>query len=334
MIKQIINKVIQNINLQQSEMEEVMREIMNGEASSAQIAAFITGLRMKGESVGEITAAAKIMREYALKIETKTSILDTCGTGGDSKGTFNISTISAIVAAGAGVVVAKHGNRSVSSKCGSADILKALGVNIEISKEIIKQCLEEIGIAFLFAPLFHPAMKNVLQPRQEIGIRSIFNILGPLSNPAGAKFQLLGVYDKKLCSLLVNVLKNLGSQHCLVVHSQDGMDEISTTDKTFVWELNNGEVKNYEIKPSDFGFHLTKIENLQGGDIKQNVEISLDVLKGKKFPPRDIVLLNAGCAIYSSNKADSIKQGIKLAKESIDSNMALKKLEQLKEWTN
>lgn len=333
MIKQAINKIVQSINLEESEMEEVMQEIMGGEATPSQIAAFLTGLRMKGESVKEITAAAKIMRRYATKIETKGDVLDTCGTGGDKKGTFNISTISAIVAAAVGVPVAKHGNRSVSSNCGSADVLKALGVNIEISKEKIEQCLEQIGIAFLFAPLLHPAMKNVLGPRREIGIRTIFNILGPLTNPAGAKFQLLGVYDKNLCSILINVLKNLGSQHCLVVHSADGMDEISTTANTFVSELRNGEIKDYELKPEDFNFSVAKLEDLQGGEINRNVEISLEILKGKKFPPRDIVLLNAGCAIYAADKASDIKQGIEMAKQAIDSGRALKKLEELKEFT-
>ncbi len=334
MIKQALNKIIQRVDLEQNEMEEVMQEIMKGEATPAQIAAFLTALRMKGESIEEITAAAKIMRQYAVRIETKSDVLDTCGTGGDSKGTFNISTISAIVSASAGAAVAKHGNRSVSSKCGSADVLKALGVNIEISKEKVEQCLQQIGIAFLFAPLLHPAMKNVLGPRREIGIRTIFNILGPLTNPATAKFQLLGVYDKKLCSLLASVLKNLGSQHCLIVHSGDGMDEVSTAAKTFVSELINGEIKNYEIDPADFGFPLARIEDLQGGDAERNAEIGLDILKGKNFPPRDIVLLNSGCAIYAANKADDIKTGIEMAKEAIDAGKALKKLEELKEFTN
>jgi len=333
MIKQTINKVVQGIDLEEREMEAVMQEIMKGEAAPSQIAAFLTALRMKGESVEEITAGAKIMREYAVKIETKSDVLDTCGTGGDRKGTLNISTISAIVAAANGVPVAKHGNRSVSSRCGSADVLKALGVNIEITKQKMEQCLEEIGITFLFAPLLHPTMKNVLAPRREIGIRTIFNILGPLTNPAGAKFQLLGVYDKKLCFLLATVLKNLGSRHSLVVHSADGMDEVSTVDKTFVSELRNGEIKNYELRPEDFNLPLAKIEDLQGGDAEESAKIALEILKGRKFPPRDIVLLNSGCAIYAADKAGDIKQGIEMAEESIDSGKALKKLEELREFT-
>ncbi|RKY39444.1 MAG: anthranilate phosphoribosyltransferase [Candidatus Omnitrophota bacterium] len=333
MIKEIIGKLVNREDLSEYEMERIMEEIMQGNLSPSQISAFLVALKMKGESAQEITAGARIMRKYALKINPERDVLDTCGTGGDGKGTFNISTACAIVVSACGVAVAKHGNRSISSKCGSADVLKALGIDIEMKKERAEECLRKIGITFLFAPLFHPAMKNVLPTRREIGIRTIFNILGPLVNPAGAKYQLLGVYDKTLGYTLAEALKNLGSLRCLLVHSADGLDELSTTDKNYLWEVNNGKISHYEIEPLDFGFSRSSIEDLLGGEVSRNAQIILEVFKGRRFPPRDVVVLNSGCALYTANKAKDIKEGIKMAKESIDSGKAMKKLEEWKRFS-
>jgi anthranilate phosphoribosyltransferase len=263
----------------------------------------------------------------------KPNILDTCGTGGDKKGTFNISTITALVASGAGVTVAKHGNRSVSSACGSADILEALGVNINMDKVKIKQCLEEIGIAFLFAPNLHLAMKHVMPARKQIAQKTMFNILGPLINPARATNQLIGVYALEWTNRLAQVLHNLGTQHVLVVHGADGLDEVTTTGKTFVSEVIGGVLKDYEITPEDFGLSRAKPADLNGGEVAENVKIALDILAGRKGSKRDIVLFNAGCAIYAANKAEDISAGIKLATKAIDSGEALKKLELLKEYS-
>ncbi len=335
MIKEAAVKIIDRVELTQEETEKVFEEIMTGIATPSQIAAFITALRMKGETIEEIAGAATIMRKHAKIINVdKEKLLDTCGTGGDGKHTFNISTISAFVASGAGLTVAKHGNKSVSSKCGSADLLKELGVNIEAGSEVVEKCLSEIGIGFLFAPLLHGAMKYALPVRQEIGIRTIFNILGPLTNPAGARNQLLGVYEENLAEPLANVLGKLGSQHCLVVHGLDGMDEVSTTAETLVCELKGGKVKSFKIKPEDFGISRAKAADLTGGDAAFNARIFHEVLEGAKGPRRDVVLLNAGCAIYTGDGAKDIKEGIKLAGQSIDNGAALKKLILLKEYTN
>lgn len=335
MIKESIAKITAGDNLSRSEMEAVFDEIMTGKASEVLIAAFMTAMRIKGETIEEITGAAEVMRRYATRIRTKhKELLDTCGTGGDGAHTFNISTISAFVASGAGAAVAKHGNRSVSSKCGSADLLKEFGVNIEAAPDIVEKCLDEIGIAFLFAPLLHGAMKYATPVRRELGIRTIFNILGPLSNPAGATSQIMGVYDAKLVEPLAYVLKNLGSRHALVVHSRDGLDEISTAAETIITELKNGKIKTYEITPADFGFGKARKDDILGGDAKYNLEIALAVLKGRPGPQRDAVLINAGAAIYAADKAGTIKEGIKLAEKSIDSGMALEKLNKLKELTN
>lgn len=335
MIREATAKIIERIDLTREEQELVFEEIMTGGATPSQIAAFITALRIKGETVEEITGAAHIMRKHATKINVdKKKLLDTCGTGGDSKDTFNISTISAFVACGAGLTVAKHGNRSVSSRCGSADLLKELGVNIEASLDVVKKCLVEIGIGFLFAPLLHGAMKYATPVRREIGIRTIFNILGPLTNPAGAANQLLGVYDKDLVEPLTDVLRRLGSRHCLVVHGLDGMDEITTTGETLVCELKDNRINSFKIKPEDFGIPKAEAEDLNGGDASFNAQLSREVLEGKKGPQRDIVIFNAGCAIYAGDGARDIEEGIRLAKRSIDSGAALKKLTLLKEYTN
>jgi anthranilate phosphoribosyltransferase len=335
MIREAIAKVVEKKNLTESEMVGAFDEIMSGGASPSQIGAFITALRMKGETIEEITGAAKVMREKALHIKTKAKmVVDTCGTGGDESGTFNISTTAAFVAAGAGLTVAKHGNRSVSSKSGSADVLRSLGVNIEAEVSHVEKCLDEIGIGFLFAPIMHGAMKHAIGPRREIGIRTIFNILGPLTNPAGAHSQVLGVYDATLTEPLAKVLQNLGSTHVFVVHGADGLDEITLTGKTYISELKYGEVENYEVIPEDFGLKRCKKEELLGGDSEANARITLDILKGKNGPHRDIVILNASAAIVAGGKARDLKEGLLIASESIDSGMAMKKLEGLRRLTN
>jgi anthranilate phosphoribosyltransferase len=312
-----------------------MREIMQGEATDAQIAAYITALRMKGETVEEITGSARVMREKAVPIRLDAKYhVDTCGTGGDMAHTFNISTTVAFVVAGAGVTVAKHGNRSVSSKSGSADVLQALGVNIEIPSRHVEESLSEVGIAFLFAPLMHQAMKYAIGPRREVGIRTIFNILGPLTNPAKVSSQIMGVYAAELTSPLAQALGNLGAKRAFVVHGMDGLDEITITDKTRVSEFANGVVKDYVIHPSDFGLPSGKKEDLKGGDAKDNAVITIDILKGKKGAQRDIVLLNAAAGLVASGKAVDFKAGISIAVESIDSGAAMRKLEHLKTFTN
>ncbi len=335
MIKEYIAKLVEKVNLLPEEAEGVMEEVMSGAASPAQIGSFLTALRMKGESVDEITVFVRVMRRYSAKVHAKQNdLLDTCGTGGDGKHTFNISTIAALVAAGAGVSIAKHGNRSVSSKCGSADLLKELGVNIESPIGVVERCINEAGIGFLFAPLLHPAMKFAAVPRKEIGIRTVFNILGPLTNPAGANYQLLGVYDANLTKVMAEVLKNLGSIHAMIVHGSDGLDEVTTTSDTIVSELSGGKVINYRIKPEDFGMKRASAQDLDGGDPVVNARIAMEILNGKNGPRRDVVLLNAGCAIYVANKAKDTNEGIELARKSIDSKEALRRLELLKEWTN
>ena len=335
MIREAIAKVIEKKNLTEAEMVSTFDEIMSGGASPAQVGAFITALRMKGETIEEITGAARVMREKALHVKTKAKmVIDTCGTGGDESGTFNISTTAAFVAAGGGLTVAKHGNKSVSSKSGSADVLRSLGVNIEVEVSHVERCLDEIGIGFLFAPLLHGAMKHAIGPRREIGIRTIFNILGPLTNPAGAHSQVLGVYDAKLTEPLAKVLQNLGSTHVFVVHGADGLDEITLTGKTYISELKHGEIENYEILPEDFGFERCKKEELLGGDSETNARIALDILKGKNGPHRDIVLLNAAAAIVAGRKSKDLREGLKAASESIDSGNAMKKLDGLRRLTN
>lgn len=335
MIKEAIIKVVEGNYLTQEEAASAMNEIMNGESTPSQIASFITALRMRGETVDEITGCARVMREKVTRIKTNADLLvDTCGTGGDNAHTFNISTISALVAAGAGLSIAKHGNRAVSSQSGSADVLKALGVNIEADADRVSRCIDEIGIGFLFAPLLHPAMKYAIGPRREIGIRTIFNILGPLTNPAGAQVQVLGVYNSKLTELIANVLKNLGSQHVFVVHGDDGLDEITITGKTYVTELKNNQLQSYTIEPEDFGISRADKVSLIGGSAEENAKIALDILRGEKGPKRDIVLLNAAAAIVAGGKVDNVREGIKLAEESIDSGKAMQKLDLLRKLSN
>ena len=335
MIQEAVKIVSSGRDLKEGQMQSVMDEIMTGRAETPQVVSFLRALSSKGESVEELTAAAKVMREHSVKINTKQKkVLDTCGTGGDRKGTFNISTAAAFVVSGCGIAVAKHGNRSVSSCCGSADILEALGVNINLPKEKLEICLNEIGIAFLFAQNLHPAMKFAMPARKEIGKRTIFNILGPLTNPAGATHQLIGVYDKGLTEKLAAVLNNLGTTHALIIHGEDGLDEITTTAKTYICEALNGAVESLEVRPEDFGLKKAMIEDLTGASIEENAKSLTELLNGKTGPKRDIVLLNAGAAIYAADGAATINEGLKLAGESLDSKKALKKFELLKEYSS
>ena len=335
MIKEALTKVVKGEDLTVEESVAVMEEIMTGGASPAQIGAFITALRMKGETAEEITGAARVMREKATKIDAgEGTVIDTCGTGGDETGTFNISTATAFVVAGCGQKVAKHGNRSVSSKCGSADVLGALGVNVEAEVSRVEECLKEVGIGFLFAPMLHGAMKYAAPVRREIGIRSIFNVLGPLTNPAGATCQLLGVYDPILTDLLARVLLNLGTSHAFVVRGEDGLDEITLTGETKVTELKDGAIKSYHLKPEDYGFKRCKPEDLRGGGPEENAKIIMKILEGEKGPKRDVVLLNAAPALVMGTKARDLADAVAIARGAVDSGEALKKLESLIEITN
>ncbi len=334
-IREAIDKLVNRVNLSEADMIDVMNQIMTGEATPLQVASFLTALRMKGETVEEITGAARVMREKAHRVNVGSkTVLDTCGTGGDQKGTFNISTTVAFVLAGAGVNVAKHGNRSVSSHSGSADVLGALGVKIDAPRERVEQCIAEIGIGFLFAPLLHEAMKYAVQPRRDIGIRTIFNLLGPLTNPAMATHQLIGIYSGELVGMIARVLKNLGSVCAMVVHGLEGLDEISLCGPTQVAELRDGQVKQYLIEPEQFGLKRCRLEDLQGGDPEQSAAMVRAVLDGEPGPRRDVVLLNGGAALYISGSASNIEEGIRLAAQSIDSGKARQKLEQLIEMTN
>jgi anthranilate phosphoribosyltransferase len=334
-IREAIQRVIELEDLNEEEAYSTANEIMEGKSTDAQIAALLVGLRLKGETIGEITGFVRSMREKVTKIPCdQENVVDTCGTGGDQSGTFNISTISAFVAAGADCAVAKHGNKSVSSQCGSADILTQLGVKIDISPELMGKCIAENNIGFLFAPLLHKAMKYAIGPRRELGVRTIFNILGPLTNPANAKRQLLGVFDKNLIEPLAQVLKKLGSDHVLVVHGEDGLDEISITGVTHVCELQDGEISNYQVEPENFGLQRAELEQIKGGNPEKNAKIALDILNGATGPTRDVVLMNSGAVIYVGGKAESIGKGIELAAQSIDSKKALEKLETLKKITN
>jgi anthranilate phosphoribosyltransferase len=334
-IRIAIEKLVNRVDLCEAEMISVMNEIMTGEATALQVASFLTALRMKGETVEEITGAARVMRERAHRVKTESkTVLDTCGTGGDQKGTFNISTTSAFVVAGAGVKVAKHGNRSVSSQSGSADVLGVLGVKVDAPKERVEACLERIGIGFLFAPLLHEAMKYAVQPRRDIGIRTIFNLLGPLTNPAMATHQLVGLYSGKLVGVIGHVLRNLGSVRAMVVHGMEGLDEISLCGPTKIAELCNGEVKEYVLEPETLGFKRCRLEELRGGSAEESAKIVRAVLRGDKGAPRDVVLLNSGAALYVSGNAPSLGAGLRLAAESIDSGEAQHKLEHLVQLTN
>lgn len=344
MVREAILKLVEKQNLSMEEMEASMREIMDGEASHALIASFVTALRMKGETIDEITGAARVMREKAIRIPLKhrpvalenddnnidlESVLDTCGTGGDSSNTFNISTTCAFVVAGAGLRVAKHGNRAASSCSGSADVLLELGVNIELAPEAVGRCVDEIGIGFLYAPLLHTAMKHAIIPRREIGIRTVFNLLGPLTNPAGANAQVLGVYDSSLTDKLAHVLMNLGARRGMVVHGMDGLDEITVTRESRISEIKDGGVHTSYLDPRDYGIVLADASDLKGGSAADNAEITRNVLSGEKGAKRDIVLINSAAAIYVGGKAGSLRDGVALAADSIDTGAAMKKLDEL-----
>ncbi len=335
MIQEAISKVVEGRHLTESEAVQAMESIMSGGATPAQIGSFITALRMKGETIGEITGCARVMREKATRIPTQHPlVVDTCGTGGDGAHTFNISTVAAFVVAGAGVPVAKHGNRSISSKCGSADVLRELGVDIEADVDTVSRCIDEVGIGFMFAPLLHSAMKYAIGPRREIGIRTIFNALGPLTNPAGAQAQVLGVYSAELVEPLAQVLQRLGSKAAFTVHGNDGLDEITTTTTTQVSELREGNIQSYVLDPREYGISLVDPDELKGGDAAENARIALDVLQGEKGPQRDIVLLNAAAALVVGGKAGDLGHGIDVAAKVIDAGDALQKLVALKEMSN
>lgn len=334
MIKEAINLLVQDIHLSETEMSECMREIMDGKATDAQIGAFLTVLRIKGETVEEITGAARIMREKAATIKAPEGVVDTCGTGGDMSHTFNISTAAAIVVAAAGVPIAKHGNRSVSSKSGSADVLEALGVKIDLAPDKVEKCLFETGFGFLFAPIFHPAMKYAVGPRKEIGIRTIFNILGPLTNPAGAKRQVLGVFSDKLIETLASVLGNLGAEDTMVVHGEDGLDEITISDGTKVSRYKDGNVDTFYVTPEDFGIERADVESLAGGDKDENAGILRSILKGEKGPRRDVVLMNSAAALVVGGKTDDFREAMFIASDAIDSGKAHRKLEEIIKASN
>lgn len=329
-LRSAILSAVEGRHLTREKATATMQAIMSGEATDAQIACLLTALRLKGETVDEITGFATVMRDKVTPIHhSAPAVLDTCGTGGDGLHTFNISTIAAFVAAGAGAIVAKHGNRSVSSKCGSADVLRALGVNIDAPVEVVERCLTEAGIGFLYAPLLHKAMKHAIGPRREIGIRTVFNILGPLTNPAGAEAQLLGVADGALTMQMAEVLSLLGCHHALVVHGEDGLDEITLGAQTTVCELKEDEITRYLIDPEEFGFRRVSMASLRGGPPQESAAIIRRVLSGETGPHRDIVLLNAAAALVAGGKAENLEQGIQIAAQAIDSGKASEKLEKL-----
>ncbi len=326
-LQQAIQKVIDNKNLNTDEMTSVMQLIMTGEATAAQIGGFLIGLRMKGETVDEITSAAAVMRNLATPVDIKADhLVDIVGTGGDGSSTFNISTASCFVVAAAGGHVAKHGSRSVSSKSGAADVLEAAGVNLSVSPEQVKACVEELGVGFMFAPMHHSAMKHAIGPRKEMAVRTIFNLLGPLTNPAGTPNQLLGVYSREWVRPLADVLNKLGSHHVMVVHAEDGLDEISIAAPTFVAELKEGKVTEYTITPEDFGLELQSLDNVRVDNATESLTMLQSVLENKEGTARDIVALNAGAAIYVAGLADSHQAGVKKAFEVIASGKASEKL--------
>jgi len=333
-IQSAIQSVIDKKNLGNDEMRDVMQNIMTGECTDAQIAGFLVGLRSKGETVDEITAAAQVMRELASRVHINhENLIDTCGTGGDGTNTFNISTTAAFVVAAAGCYVAKHGNRSVSSKSGSADVLETAGVKLELTPEQVAQCVEEIGIGFMFAPMHHSAMKHAIGPRKELGVRTVFNVLGPLTNPAGAKRQVMGVFSHDWLETLANVLKNLGSEQVMIVHSEDGMDEISISAATDIAELKDGEITTYQIEPEQFGMQRAEISTLAVEDVEESFKVMQAVLDNQGGPTQDIVLLNAGAAIYTAGVEDTLAAGIGTAQQVIENGSARAKLDELAELT-
>jgi anthranilate phosphoribosyltransferase len=330
MIREAIQALVSGNSLTFEQAAGAMEEIMSGEATPAQIAAFVTALRIKGETIDEIAGLASVMRARATPVVVTPPVVDTCGTGGDNTSTFNISTAAAFVAAGSGLKVAKHGNRAMSSHCGSADVLEALGVKIDLRAKAVAKCLETVGIGFMFAPIFHPAMKYAAAPRREIGIRTVFNILGPLTNPARAESQVIGVASEELGNKIAAVLHLLDTRHSLVVHSLDGMDEISITGRSLVWEVNQtGVLPVKEVSPHHFGFNKAKLAEIKGGTPEENAEMVRRILGGEKGPRRDVVVMNAAAALVAGNRAPNFKEGARIAEEAIDSGQALEKLDGL-----
>ncbi len=335
MLSGAIQKLVKGYNLEENEIKGAMNLIMEGNATPAQIGSFITALSIKGETIDEITGCAKVMREKAFQLQPKVGyFIDTCGTGGDGANTFNISTAAAFVAAAGGVTVAKHGNRSVSSRSGSADVLEALGVNISLEPEKVGLCIEQTGMGFMFAPSFHKSMKYAAEPRRELGIRTVFNILGPLTNPAGAKGQVMGVFKRELTEPLAHVLLKLGVERAMVVHGSDGLDEVTTTGITYVSEVRDERVINYELHPGSFGLSIADKTELSGGDASTNAQIIQEIFEGVRGPRRDIVLMNAAAALYVGKVAGDMREGIWMAAEIIDSGRAMAKLQELRLFTN
>lgn len=329
-IQQAIQHVVQRQDLSFEQMTLVMQQIMTGEATSAQIGGFLIGLMMKGETVDEIAAAAGVMRELATPVDIQAEhLVDTCGTGGDGASTFNVSTASAFVVAAAGGIVAKHGNRSISSTSGSADVLEAAGVNLDIDAAQVKHCIEQVGVGFMFAQKHHGAMKHAIGPRREMAVRTVFNLLGPLTNPARAKHQVIGVFDKKWLRPMAEVLNKLGSQHVLIVHAEDGLDEISIGSATDVAELKDGQISEYRIAPEDFALQRAPISTLAINNAEESLAVIRGIFAGEQGPARDIVTLNAGAAIYAANLADSLAEGIQQAQFYIDNGAAAAKLDAL-----
>ena len=326
-IKEAIENLVCGRSLSADEAAAVMDEIMEGKATPAQFGAFVTALRCKGETVEEMVGLARTMRARALSVRADHPVVDTCGTGGDKAGTFNISTAAAIIAAACGVKVAKHGNRAVSSRCGSADILEALGVRIDLTPGEAAECLKQAGIVFMFAPVFHPAMRHAGPPRKEIGIRTVFNLLGPLCNPAGATAQVIGVPRRDLVAAIAEVLRELGSSHALVVHGSDGLDEITLTGPTHVCELENGKLECYDITPEQFGFKTCRLEDIRGGDAVWNAAAMLRLLQGEEGPLRDAAVLNAAAALRVAGQAGSLEDGVTQAGEALETGAALVRLE-------
>lgn len=331
MLQQALAKVVAGQDLDSAEAEAALNEIMSGEVGEALIGGLLVALRMKGETADEIAGFARAMRAHCVQVHPAAQgVVDTCGTGGDACDTFNISTAAAFVAAGAGVPIAKHGNRAVSSQCGSADVLKELGVNISLPPAAVARCIDEVGIGFLFAPELHPAMKHAIGPRRQLGMRTVFNILGPLTNPAGAKRQVIGVFDPAFAPLMAEALRANGSEHVLVVHGEPGLDEISLCGKTQVTELKNGEITQYEITPQDLGLAECNPEDIAGGDPATSAQLLLEVLSGQPGPPLDIVLANAAAAIVVAGKAGTLAEGVATARQSVTSGAAAAKLQGLR----
>jgi len=334
MITKAIYQLVNGEDLTLEATREVMEQIMEGKATNAQIASFLTALRMKGESIDEITACALVMRQKCSRIQPTFDVLDIVGTGGDEANTFNISTVSSFVIAADGIPVAKHGNRSVSSKCGSADVLESLGVKIDISAEQSEQVLNQIGMTFMYAPTYHSSMKYAAPVRREMSVRTIFNILGPLANPAGANLQLLGVYDENLVEPLARVLDNLGVKRAMVVHGHDGLDEITLCDTTTVCEVSNGKLNSFFITPEQFGLSRCKPAALVGGNPEENAKIALSILQGEKGPRRDVIVLNSAICLYMAHNHVTLRECVSMAQELIDSGKALSKLKELIKATN